>query len=120
MGVPSNSPSAKARAAALPRAADLLPCPFCGEAGEWREDVQTYWTGMRSQPVSYTLRHWCGKVEGILASHFEVRGKTREATVEQWNQRVAPPSKLEQAWAAGAPERAARHAAAVAALGRGQ
>lgn len=68
---------------------DLLPCPFCGDAGEWHETVQTYWSGMRSVPVSYTLRHWCPKSDGILASMFEARGKTHEATVAQWNTRLA-------------------------------
>lgn len=69
------------------RPADILPCPFCG-AGEFREDVQSYWTGQRSVPVSYALRHWCAKVDGIFGCHTEVRGKTREATVAQWNRRA--------------------------------
>lgn len=65
---------------------ELLPCPFCG-GGESRLDVNTYWTGMRSAPVSFTIRHWCLKGEDVLATYREVRAKTREAAIIQYNQR---------------------------------
>jgi hypothetical protein len=66
---------------------ELLPCPFCG-AGVNRLDVQTYWTGMHSVPVSYSLRHWCMKSDGVLNDYREIRGKTREAAITQWNTRT--------------------------------
>ncbi len=65
---------------------DVLPCPFCG-GGEFDEQQHTYWTGMRSQPLSFSLRHWCKKGEGILQSFFEIRGKTRGDAINQWNRR---------------------------------
>lgn len=71
---------------------ELLPCPFCG-AGEHRLDVQTYWTGMRSLPISYSLRHWCSKPEGILNDYREIRGKTREAAISKWNTRTSAPGQ---------------------------
>lgn len=67
---------------------ELLPCPCCGNLGQNRLDVQTYWTGMRSAPVSYSLRHWCSKPDGILNDYREIRAKTREAAILKWNSRT--------------------------------
>lgn len=71
------------------RPADLNPCPFCGDAGEWGDRAQTYWTGMRSAPLSHSILHWCEKIPGVLHCFMEVRGKTRDEAVAQWNTRVS-------------------------------
>lgn len=62
----------------------LLPCPFC-KSGETRIDEQSFWTGMRSQVVSVSVRHWCPK--NPLQSYVEVKATTREEAVKTWNTR---------------------------------
>lgn len=59
----------------------LLPCPFCGD-GETRIDEQSFWTGMRSQVISVSVRHWCPK--NPLQSYIEIKAKTREDAIKMW------------------------------------
>lgn len=75
---------------------ELQPCPFCG-AGENRLDISRHWTGMRFQPISYALRHWCVKQNGVIGCHLEFRGKTREAAIRQWNTRDNKETASDQA-----------------------
>jgi len=65
---------------------ELSPCPFC-KAGETRIDEQTYWTGMRSQILSVSVKHWCPK--SPLTSFIEMKAKTKEEAVALWNTRAA-------------------------------
>lgn len=67
---------------------ELLPCPCCGIEGKSTLEIHTYWTGMRSMPVSYSLRHWCTKPEGVLNDYREIRAKTRDAAISKWNARL--------------------------------
>ena len=64
---------------------ELSPCPFC-KAGETRIDEQTYWTGMRSQILSVSVKHWCPK--SPLTSFIEMKAKTKEEAVALWNTRA--------------------------------
>lgn len=66
----------------------LHPCPFCG-AGETLLDEQTYWTGMRSQVLSVTLRHWCAAAaDEFVRGSVSIRCRDEQQAVEQWNRRA--------------------------------
>ena len=63
----------------------LLPCPFCG-GEETRIDEQTHWTGMRSQIISASVKHWCQK--SPLQPFIEMKAMTRENAINLWNTRA--------------------------------
>jgi len=69
----------------------LLPCPFCG-SGETQIQPTLYWTGMRNNVISVTIRHWCkplGELDGTL---LQVKGKTEEEAIASWNRRTPAPA----------------------------
>lgn len=74
------------------RPPDLAPCPFCGDAGEFREDEQHLAPRMSGPGalITVTLRHWCPKLPGALQVYHEVRARDRATAVAQWNGRVDP------------------------------
>ena len=72
----------------------LKPCPFCG-GGETRIDEKTYWTGTRSECTHVEVKHWCkqGTIDGAFLT---VKGRTRDAAIEQWNTRHEAAKASEQ------------------------
>lgn len=62
-----------------------MSCPFCG-SDKLDIDASTYWTGMRSQILSYTGRHFCG-TEGFDKRTITIRGKTEEDVQRLWDER---------------------------------
>lgn len=63
-------------------------CPFCGE-GKTRIDENTYWTGMRSQTLSVTLRHFCDPQEdAFVTANITIRARTEDQAIERWNNRI--------------------------------
>lgn len=68
------------------KAAELLPCPFCGES-ECRIDENNYWTGQRNQLISVEIIHWCNKgtIDGAV---LKIKGRTHEDAVNRWNTRA--------------------------------
>jgi len=66
------------------------PCPFCGGQPELSE---THLPPRMSGPgalVSVTVRHWCGPLPGIVASHIEFRGRDTISATAAWNRRMEP------------------------------
>ena len=66
---------------------ELADCPFCG-GGEHRVDEKTYWTGMRSELLNVTVRHWCERIEGQPQSLIQITRKTRNEAITAWNTRA--------------------------------
>lgn len=64
----------------------LLPCPFCG-AGETQIQPTLYWTGMRNNILSVTIRHWCQPLGAVHGTLLQVKGKTEEEAIASWNRR---------------------------------
>lgn len=71
----------------------LKPCPFC-DGGETRFDEKTYWTGQRSETLSWELRHWCNG-SGLDSAMITVRGKTKEEVINRWNTRAYEAGKAD-------------------------
>lgn len=69
---------------------DLRPCPFCG-AGETQYSEQRLsprMDGKQPALVSAMVRHWCAPAPGVVASHIEFRGRTKEDAITAWNARA--------------------------------
>ena len=66
---------------------ELADCPFCG-GGEHCVDEKTYWTGMRSELLNVTVRHWCERIEGQPQSLIQITRKTRNEAITAWNTRA--------------------------------
>jgi hypothetical protein len=64
----------------------LLPCPFCGAGETISEPDSKHWTGMRTDILSWHIRHWCDYPQ--YAPTLNVRGRTETESVERWNRRV--------------------------------
>jgi hypothetical protein len=66
----------------------LRPCPLCGGKNT-RIDESTYWTGMRSEVVSATLRHWCEPVCGDVFANrtINIRARNEAQATDIWNRR---------------------------------
>lgn len=67
--------------------AGLSPCPFCG-AGEIQVQESKHWTGMRSQIISVTVRHWCARPDGQPRSMIQMVGRDHESAIATWNRRT--------------------------------
>lgn len=93
-----------------PNQAALLPCPFCG-AGETRIEPGTrVWMGTRyGEPASYSVRHWCGKVDGQPSRMIERVGRDEASAIAAWNRRAAQERPAPES--APAPEPVARYSA---------
>jgi hypothetical protein len=67
----------------------LLPCFFCGEDSFEVEEGGKIWMGMRySEPLSYTIRHWCPEIpNNISQPSVSRKGKTLEDAIKEWNTR---------------------------------
>lgn len=66
----------------------MKPCPFCGK-GTTAITYQTYWSGMRSVPLSVTLHHWCVKDEKdeFVTNKITIRARDKVQAIEKWNNR---------------------------------
>ena len=63
----------------------LTECSLCG-GGEFRFDDTTHWTGMRSQFICTTLRHWCAEqADPFETISVSLRARTRASAIELWN-----------------------------------
>ena len=69
---------------------ELKPCPFC-QAGKTVTDRKHYWTGMRNELLSVSIKHWCPQVPGVLPTYIEVRRKTEADAIAAWNTRTPSP-----------------------------
>lgn len=69
---------------------ELRACPFCG-AGEMAVSEQRLsprMDGKEPALISVTIRHWCGRLPGVVGNHVEVRARDHESAVAAWNRRV--------------------------------
>jgi Restriction alleviation protein Lar len=70
---------------------ELKPCPFCG-GGEFAfKENGAFWLGTRySEPVSFSIQHWCIKTPGQPMSsnnYIERKGRTKQSAIDAWNLR---------------------------------
>ena len=69
---------------------ELKPCPFCGSEGrETRFDDTGHWTGMRSQHISTSMKHFCTKPDddNFVDTSIQIRGRDKADCIARWNAR---------------------------------
>jgi hypothetical protein len=66
----------------------LNDCPFCGRGEFQVRENGKIWLGMKySEPVSWSVMHWCNESPGISQPLIERKGKTLADAVAKWNER---------------------------------
>ena len=67
---------------------ELKSCPFCGGNNNDIKEGSKIWLGTKwSDPISYSIYHWCETSVGEISNFIQIKAKTIEKMIEIWNTR---------------------------------
>lgn len=86
------------RMSATAKLVGVEPCPFCKAGSFEMREGGKIWLGTRySEPVSYTLLHWCGTADledscyeetDSFSEPIKMKGKTENEAIAKWDRRA--------------------------------